>query len=209
MKSLFIVLLMLTIGQANATDVDVVGLFPGKAILVVDGATAKAYQVGSMLSPDTQLVAADSETATIAVNGKRYTLKMGEAVQHSPPSGRRSVILQAGDHGHFMADAIINGVGIKMLVDTGASLVTLPASDAIKLRINYVKGTRGHVNTAGGDVDAYAVKIDSLKIGDIVLYQVDAIVIETSLNIPLLGMSFLNRMEMRREGNQMTLTKRF
>ncbi|MFZ6849480.1 retropepsin-like aspartic protease family protein [Undibacterium sp. RuRC25W] len=209
MKSLMLVLLMLTTGQVGATDVDVVGLFPGKAILVVDGAPAKAYTVGSMLSKDTKLVAADGETATISVNKKQYTLKMGEAVQHVNVGSSHSVVLQAGERGHFIANASINGVGIKMMVDTGASLVTLPASDAVRLGITYTKGARGKVNTAGGDVTAYAVKLDSIKIGEITLYQVDALVIDTGLSIPLLGMSFLNRMEMRREGDQMTLTKRF
>src|SRR5450830_1308018 len=204
MKSLMLVLLMLTTGQVGATDVDVVGLFPGKAILVVDGAPAKAYTVGSMLSKDTKLVAADGETATISVNKKQYTLKMGEAVQHVNVGSSHSVVLQAGERGHFIANA-----SIKMMVDTGASLVTLPASDAVRLGITYTKGARGKVNTAGGDVTAYAVKLDSIKIGEITLYQVDALVIDTGLSIPLLGMSFLNRMEMRREGDQMTLTKRF
>ena len=209
MKRLILVLLVLFVGRAEATDVDVVGLFPGKAILVVDGAPPKTYNIGNMLSADTKLVAADNESVTIAVDGKRYTLKMGQAIEHASQGSSNQVVLQAGDRGHFIANAMINGVSIKMMVDTGASLVTLPATDAIRLGINYTTGARGKMNTAGGVVNAYSVKLDSVKVGDIVLYQVDASVIETGLTIPLLGMSFLNRMEMRREGDQMTLIKRF
>lgn len=67
----------------------------------------------------------------------------------------------------------------------------------------------GAVNTANGRAPAYRVKLDSVKIGTIELNQVDALIQENGLPIALLGMSFLNRMDMRRNGDQMTLTKRF
>jgi len=201
--------LMANSAGATATDIGVVGVFPGKAILIIDGAAPKAYNVGSMVSSDTKLVDVDHDTATIVTNGKRYVLTMGQAVARTAPGKSNQVVLHAGDRGHFMANASINGVSIKMMVDTGASLVTLPASDAVRLGINYTAGARGKMNTAGGTVNAYSVKLDSIKIGDIELYQVDAAVLDSGLSIPLLGMSFLNRMEMRREGDQMTLTKRF
>ncbi|MBC3884440.1 retropepsin-like aspartic protease family protein [Undibacterium griseum] len=197
-------------GDAAATDVGVVGLFPGKAILVVDGAPPKAYAVGSMISEDTRLVDADRDGATITTNGKRYVLAMGESARRSAPAGSNSnVVLTAGEGGHFIAPAMINGVSIRMMVDTGASLIALPASEAIRLGLNYKSGRPGRASTAGGIVNTYLIKLDTVKIGEIELHQVDASVIESGLNIPLLGMSFLNRMEMRRSGDQMTLTKRF
>ncbi|MBC3869210.1 retropepsin-like aspartic protease family protein [Undibacterium oligocarboniphilum] len=197
-------------GNAAATDVGVVGLFPGKAILVVDGAPPRAYAVGSMISEDTRLVDADRDGATIITNGKRYVLAMGESARRSAPAGsNNNVVLTAGEGGHFIAPAMINGVSIRMMVDTGASLIALPASDAIRLGLNYKSGRPGRANTAGGIVTTYLIKLDTVKIGEIELHQVDASVIESGLNIPLLGMSFLNRMEMRRSGDQMTLTKRF
>ena len=96
-----------------------------------------------------------------------------------------------------------------MLVDTGATMVALPAADAVRFGINYKNGRPAYVNTANGAVPAYLVKLDSVKVGDIELHQVDAVVQEQGLPIILLGMSFLNRTEMRREGEQMVLTKRF
>ena len=51
--------------------------------------------------------------------------------------------------------------------------------------------------------------LNTVKVGDIVLNQVDALVQENNLGFALLGMSFLKRTEMRREGEQMMLTKRF
>ncbi|MFZ6861517.1 retropepsin-like aspartic protease family protein [Undibacterium sp. Ji67W] len=212
MKRLFALIPLVLIAysaNAGATEIGIVGVFPGKAILVVDGAAPKTYNVGSMVSSDTKLVDVDHDTATIVTNNKRYVLTMGQAVARVAASKSNQVVLHAGDRGHFMANANINGVSIKMMVDTGASLVTLPASDAVRLGINYTTGARGKMNTAGGTVNAYSVKLDSIKIGDIELYQVDAAVLDSGLSTPLLGMSFLNRMEMRREGDQMTLTKRF
>lgn len=195
--------------QTHATDIGVVGLFPGKAILVVDGASPKTYTVGSNIGSDAKLVDADRESATVTINGKRKVLTMGQTVHRSAPSAGSSVVLRADDRGHFTAPAMINGISINMLVDTGASLIALPATEATRLGINYRQGAPNSADTAGGVVKTYHVKLDKIKIGDVELYQVDASIIEQGLTTPLLGMSFLNRMDMRREGDQMTLTKRY
>ena len=206
---LCLLLPLATTGIAAATEVGLVGLFPGKAILVVDGAAPKAYAIGSMLSADTKLVAADRDSATIAINGKSYQLQIGQSEHRATASARTSVILQQNEHGHFIAAATVNGVALTMMVDTGASFVTLPAADAKRMGINYRSGKRSYSNTANGVVSTYLVKLDSIKIADMELHQIDAAVIETGLTTPLLGMSLLNRLDMRREGEQMTLTKRF
>ena len=76
--------------------------------------------------------------------------------------------------------------------------------------VNYLAGTRARVQTANGVAAVYLVKLDSLRVGDITVNNVDAAVIEgDKLGIALLGMSFLNRMEMRRSGDTLTLIKRF
>lgn len=209
LKRLSVMSLLLCSALSHATDIGVVGLFPGKAILVVDGAPPKTYAVGSTISSDTKLIDADRESATITVNGKRKVLTLGQTVHRSAASSGNSVVLKAGDRGHFMAQATINGGSVNMMVDTGASLIALPAADAIRLGINYKKGQLSSSRTAGGIVPTYIIKLDTVRIGDVELNQVDASVIEGGLDVPLLGMSFLNRMEMRREGDQMTLTKRY
>jgi aspartyl protease family protein len=58
-------------------------------------------------------------------------------------------------------------------------------------------------------VRVYRVKVDVVKVGDIALNNVDALVHEADMPFVLLGMSFLNRVEMRREGTDLTLTKRY
>ncbi|MGV3654925.1 MAG: retropepsin-like aspartic protease family protein, partial [Noviherbaspirillum sp.] len=65
------------------------------------------------------------------------------------------------------------------------------------------------IATANGQVPVYRVRLDTVRVGEIELTQVDATVQEQGLPFALLGMSFLNRTEMRRDGQHMTLTKRY
>lgn len=201
--------LLLLATAVQAADVNVVGLFPNKAVLVVDGGAPKTYAVGAKVADGITLVGANQSTATIEANGKRQTIAIGEYVSRNASGGRSSVTLQADARGHYMAQGQINGGTVRMLLDTGATVVALPASEALRLGINYKAGRPGHVNTANGTVPAYMVKLDTVKVGDIELNQVDGVVQEQGLPLILLGMSFLNRTEMRREGNQMVLTKRY
>ena len=75
--------------------------------------------------------------------------------------------------------------------------------------MDYRKGEQGFTNTAGGPVRAFRVRLDRVRLGDIELSGVEGVVIEQGLDIALLGMSFLNRVEMKREGQTMTLIRRF
>jgi len=81
--------------------------------------------------------------------------------------------------------------------------------DAVRLGIDYRKGARGRSHTANGTVTVYKVKFDRVRLGGIELTSVDGIVIEEGLDVALLGMSFLNRVEMQREGQTMVLIRRF
>ncbi|MFZ6772759.1 retropepsin-like aspartic protease family protein [Undibacterium sp. SXout7W] len=197
--------------HVHATDIGVVGLFPGKAILVVDGAPPKTYSIGSTISSDSKLIDADRESATILSNGKKQVLTMGQTVHRSAAGSGNSIVLQADPRGHFFVKCNINGSEstVNMLVDTGASFIALPAADAQRLGINYKSGKVGYSRTANGIVASYLTKLDTVKIGDLELHQIEAAIQETGLTQPLLGMSVLNRLEMRREGDQMTLTKRY
>jgi aspartyl protease family protein len=104
----------------------------------------------------------------------------------------------------------VNGAAARFLVDTGATLIALPAADAKRMGVSYLNAPRGVVNTANGSAVAYKVKLDTVRVGDITINNVDAMVIDGGgLHIALLGMSFLNRTEMTRDGETMVLTKRF
>jgi aspartyl protease family protein len=124
-------------------------------------------------------------------------------------SDRQSVTLAADPRGHFVTEGAVNGNPVRFLVDTGATMVALPASEAQRLGIDYRKGPRALTNTAGGLVPVYRVRLDTVKLGAIELAGVDAMVIEQGLDVALLGMSFLNRVEMKRDGQTMMLIRRF
>ena len=209
MRIVSIAAFLLCTGSAAAADIGVVGLFPNKAVLVINGGAPKTYTVGTAIGDGVRLVAANESSAIIEINGKRQTISIGEYASRSAPGSRVNATLIADSRGHFVAQGQINGNTVRMLVDTGATMIALPAVDAMRLGINYKNGRPAYVNTANGTVPAYMVKLDTVKVGDIELNQVDAVVQEQGLPVILLGMSFLNRMEMRREGEQMVLTKRF
>ena len=201
--------LALTAAAARAVEIDVVGLFPGKAVLVVDGASPKTYSVGASVAEGVKLVAVNESAATLETNGKRQTVPIGQHMNRIAPAAGASVTLQANGQGHFVAQGQINGVAMPMLVDTGATMIALSAADAARIGINYKSGKTGYVNTANGMARVHRVTLGTVKIGDIEINQVEAMVHESGLPFALLGMSFLNRTDMRREGEQMTLKKRF
>ena len=201
--------LLCALPAARAADISVVGLFPGKAVLVVDGGGPRTYAVGSQVASGIRLVAADQNGAMLESNGRRETIALGSHINRQPASAQASTVLQADVRGHFFAEAMVNGKPVRMLVDTGASLIALPASDAQRMGIDYRRGQPGMVSTANGMAPAFRVRLDTVRIGDLELSQVDALVQEQGLPLALLGMSFLNRTEMRRSGEQMTLQKRY
>jgi aspartyl protease family protein len=202
-------LLALLDNTAFATDVGVVGLFPGKAVLVVNNGAPKTYSVGSTIGSGIKLISVSDASVVIDNQGKRQNIALGEYINRSASNDIPSVTLQADSRGHFMAQVQVNGVTVSMLVDTGATMISLPASEAMRMNIDYKKGQIGYTNTANGRATVYRVKLNTVKLGDIELNQIDALVQENGLSSSLLGMSFLNRTEMHRQGEQMTLTKRF
>jgi aspartyl protease family protein len=198
---------------AAATDVNVIGLFRGKAVVMVDGGKPRTLNVGETTPDGVKLVSVDSESAVLEIDGKRRTLGMGQssiAVASPSTGGRSQATLAADSRGHFMTTGQINGQSVQFLVDTGASMISMNASDAKRLGVSYLKGERGYATTANGPATVYKVRLDAVRVGDISITSVDALVHEgNSLPLVLLGMSFLNRVEMRRDGPTMTLIKRF
>ena len=196
---------------ALATEVNVIGLFTGKAVVVIDRGTPRMMSAGQRSPEGVLLIAADSKTATLEIDGKRQVLELGQHAESAELTGaRQSVTLAADGNGQFMAEGQVNGSRVRFLVDTGATLVTLPASEAQRLGIDYKRGEQAVSQTANGRMIVYRVRLDSVVVGGMTLTSVDAVVPDSpGLDVALLGMSFLNRTEMRREGSSLTLTKRY
>lgn len=196
---------------AAAQDVNVIGLFPGRAVLVVNRGAPRTLKAGERTPEGVLLVSADSRGAVVEVGGKRLALEMGQHFEApSQGDGRSSVTLSPDASGHYFADGQVNGGHVRFLVDTGATLISMSAADARRLGIDYRRGERGWSMVADGRrVPNYRVKLDRVDIGGLTLYNVDASIGEGGMGAALLGMSFLSRTEMRREGQNLTLTKRY
>jgi aspartyl protease family protein len=195
---------------ALATEVTLVGLIGAKAIVVIDGGAPRTLAPGQKTAEGVVLLGTEKEAASFEIEGRKRTLYMGQAYSAAARAGRQNVTLGADPSGHFVTMGAINGGSVRFLVDTGATLVALSAAEARRLGINYLRGQRGRVQTANGVAEAYHVKLDTVRIGDIEINNVDAVVSESdTMGVTLLGMSFLNRMDMKREGQSMTLTKRY
>ncbi len=193
------------------TQVNVVGLFTGKAVLVINSGRPKTLSIGQSLE-GVKLIAADSTKAVLEIEGKRRELGMGQAavVAGNANSESGSVTLYADSLGHHITQGQINGVTLKFLVDTGATSIAMNSGDAKYAGIDYKKGEKVQIQAANGVVTAYRVVISTLKLGSVVMNQVDGVVLEgSSPPIVLLGMSALNRLEMKRDGISLPLTKKY
>lgn len=194
----------------SGADVGLAGLFPGKALLTINGGAPRIVAVGVRTDEGVKVVAIEGETATIEIDGKRRVLRVGQNVAAQPSgAGPASVVLTADVRGHFFTTGNINGTTVRFLLDTGASMVSIGAGDARRIGLDPSKGEPGIANTANGQTMVSRVKLNSVRVGDVVLNNVDALVHQHDLPVTLLGMSFLNRMEMQRNGDTMTLIKRY
>lgn len=194
---------------AGAASVSVVGLFKDKAIVSIDGGRPRTLSVGQT-AQGVKLVAADSAGASFEVDGGRRTLGMGQSFAGGAQTGaRQSVSLTADARGHFAAAGSLNGYPMTFLVDTGATSIAISAAEARRIGLDYKAGQAMGVGTAAGVIPAWRVTFNTVKVGGISVNQVEGVVLETGLDVPLLGMSFLNRMEMKRDGQTMTLTQRY
>jgi aspartyl protease family protein len=195
---------------AAATDVTVIGLFPGKAVITVNRGAPRTLSAGEQTPEGVKLISSDSKGAVLEVDGKRETIEMGQHFETAAVTGaRQAVTLPADERGHIIADGSVNGGYVRFMVDTGATLVSISAAEATRLGIDYRQGRRSASQMADGRiVPMYYVLFDSVSVGDLTIFNVEGAVREGG-GPALLGNSFLNRTEMRRDGQSLTLTKRY
>lgn len=192
-------------------EIKLFALFQDKAILHIDG-TRRVLTVGGVSPEGVKLVSTDTtgEEAVIEKDGKRQTLKLGTVIAAFQTTTRESVTLYSDSSGFFHADGSINGHPVRFLVDTGANTVAINTALAKSAGIDYLKGQPGTARTASGYARVYGVTLATVKVGDIVVHNVQAGVIDgPQPEVPLLGMSFLGVLDMKREGNKMDLTRRY
>ena len=194
---------------AGAVDVGLAGVMGSKALLMIDGGEPEAIAVGQSLS-GVRLVSIQGDQAVIEIGGKKRPLRVGQhAVGSASADGSGKTILTADGQGHYFTTGTVNGVSVRFIVDTGATMISLGATDAKRIGIDASRGMKGLTNTANGQAVVSKVQLDTVRVGDITLHNVDAVVHQTEMPMALLGMSFLNRLEIQQDGTTMTLKKRF
>src|SRR5437879_10205108 len=202
MPNIIALVLFLACTPARAGEVALIGVIGDKAaVLAVDGGDPKAVKVGQNWNGVT-VVAVEKERATVEIDGKRRVLMLGQHYRGAiAASDRQTATLAADTRGHFFAEASVNDVPMRLVVDTGASVVVLSAADASRLGVDWRQGPRRMMQTANGATAGYLVKLDKVKVGDIEHTNVKSTVPEQGLGaVGPLGRRVRNRAERQRDG---------
>ena len=195
--------------QVQAQDVALAGILGGKALLVVNGSAPRGVAPGES-HMGVQVVSVGREDAVVDSAGGRRSLRLGEAPVRVGGSGTgQRVVLKADARGHFVSNGQINGRIMQYMVDTGASTVAIGRPDAQRMGLKFEEqGQSVRMNTANGVAQGWRMRLDSVRVGDVELRGVDAIVTPQPMPYVLLGNSFLRAFEMSRTGDEMVLQQR-
>ena len=128
-------------------------------------------------------------------------LRHGSASGGAQPSNSRTMVIRAGDGGHFQVEARVDGRRMGFMVDTGASQIALRERDAARLGIHPTPRDYSiKVNTANGAGRAARVQLGMVEVGDIIVRDLPALIVpDEALSVNLLGMSFLSRVRWSHE----------
>ena len=208
---LFVAPLLALMGfAASAQTVTLSGSMGDKALLIING-TPRTVAAGASFQ-NVKVVSVIAGEAVVEMDGKRATLQLGGAPVNlgrgASDGGGSRIVLTAGPGGHFVTGGSINGRAVQFMVDTGATMIAMSESDAERIGLKYKNGERGLANTANGQIVVYRVSLDVVRVGDVQVYNVDAMVGPMPMQTMLLGNSFLTRFQMKRENDVMTLERR-
>lgn len=211
MRALLLPALCLALaGPAAAQSVSMSGSLGDKALLIIDG-TPRTVAAGQTVQGIKVLAVSGSQTV-VELQGRRQVLPLGGAQVNlgggGGGAGGTQIVIAAGSGGHFVTDGAINGQVVRFLVDTGATSVSMGESEAKRLGIDYRRGQAGLARTANGTVTAHRIRLASVRVGDVTVYDVEAIVVPAPMEVVLLGNSFLSRFQMRRDADVLVLEKR-
>ena len=192
-----------------AQTVALSGMMGGRALLLVDGHAPKSLAPGETYL-GVRLVSSANDEAVVEIAGQRATLRMGESPASVKGKGASNkIVLTADSQGHFMGAGKINGQAMQFVVDTGATSVSLGVNEAERMGIPYKNGEPVRMNTANGNTVGWRVRLASVRIGDVELPEVAAVVTPASMPYVLLGNNFLAQFQMTRINDQMVLERRY
>lgn len=206
-------LLGLCAPPAGSQTVGLSGVMGNKALVIVDGSPPKVLASGETFK-GVKVVSAQGDQAVVSIAGKQHTLRVGDAPASvgsgggTEGSGTRIVLTSTGG-GHFLTLGQINGRSAEMVVDTGATSVAMSAQQAERLGVEFKIGQPVQMSTANGVIPGWRMKLAAVKVGDVTVREVDAVVSSGSMPYVLLGNSFLTRFQMTRTNDQLVLEKRY
>jgi aspartyl protease family protein len=209
-RFILILLLYFSAFCATAADIQIMGLFKNKVIMHIDGKRT-VLSVGEKTSDGIEVLDANSKDCTLLIDGEKQTFELGTqmSVKFSKDSTPQVRIAQ-DPQGMYRHQGKINDAEVKFLVDTGASLVALNINQAKELNLELKQDAITEVQTASGKARAYNLILRKVSIGDIMLYDVPAVVVDgNSPNEILLGMSFLQHLNMNDKDKTLELSKKF
>lgn len=198
----------LVASNVQALEIEVVGLFKNAALVRIDG-ERKLLKQGVVSTEGVELIQADSKGATCLYNDELIELSLSSKISTRFEQPTSSIVQIVGRNNQFKTAGSINGHSVGFLIDTGATVVAMNQNHAISLGIDYEKGKVARVETAGGVINAYQVFVDSMTVGSIRAANVEVAILEG--NHPsdiLLGMSFLQHVEIQKSKGLMTLVSK-
>lgn len=200
-------LLLPTAALAQAASVTVEALLPNTAVLMING-QRKTLKAGASFQ-GVKLLSADSTAAVLEINGERQRLGLNRNIttNYVAPE-RRQLDIPRNDRMQYITTALLNGRSIQVMVDTGANVVAMNSRQATALGIDYKTGVPSKLETASSIIDAWMVNLQSVELGGIRVENVRATVAEGDYpSTILLGMSFLQHVEMRERDGVLSLSR--
>lgn len=200
----------LAMNDSAGQNFKVLGLFKNTAVLNINDQRTVLH-VGDKQHGNLRLLAANSEKAVFEIKGKRIELSLSDndGIRTDLPvsGGHQAQLISNG--GLYAVTGAVNGQLADFVVDTGASYVTMSPQQAHLLHLDYSNGKKVMMNTANGKATAHVFKIKSVRIGGIELHDVDgAVMSDLSSSKILLGMSFLDQVDMQHGPGLMVLKQR-
>lgn len=197
-------------GYGAAQELRLAGRMGERALVVADGRSI-VLAVGQA-QHGVQLLRWDGDAAVVEHAGERYSLRIGAAPARAgaaaAPAAGREIVIPVASGGHFVAEGSINGQRTRFMVDTGATRVAISREEAERLRLDLSGAQAGLTQTAGGVVLVRALTLARVRVGEVEVYNVPAVVTPAPMPYVLLGNSFLDRFTMKREGDVMRLERR-
>lgn len=212
LRSVSFLLLALPLAVAEAApSVEARGLMRGMAVLVIDG-TQRLLRVGEASPEGVELLAADTASAIVRVEGREFEISLSQRVgANFVAPEKREVRINRDGQGHFRVAGTIEGQPVSFLVDTGATVIAMSSQHARQLGIDYqASGESTQVITAAGPASSHYVRLNAVEVGGISVSGVQAAIVEGPYPVEiLLGMSFLRHVGLSESAGVMTLTQDF